>query len=201
MLHQAMAAPDTRHTLLSNMFAARKRVFIDLLKWDLPVTNGRYEIDRFDTPQAAYLMLAGQDGEHRASARLLATCTPHILDTLFPTLCDEDIPRAAGIAEITRFCLDRGLRASDRRIVRDALVHALARHALDNGITCYTGVAETGWLEQILAFGWRCRLLGEPRTIGGSRLGALIIEIDEDTPSRLERQGLVNNAAETCHVL
>lgn len=33
---------------LASMFAERKRIFVDLLKWKIPVTNDRYEIDQFD---------------------------------------------------------------------------------------------------------------------------------------------------------
>ena len=38
------------------MFEARKRVFVDLLKWDVPVLDDAYEIDQFDTPDASYLV-------------------------------------------------------------------------------------------------------------------------------------------------
>jgi hypothetical protein len=61
------------------MFAARKSVFVDLLKWDVPVLAGRYEVDQFDDPNAQYLILADRDGAHLASARLLPTLHPHIL--------------------------------------------------------------------------------------------------------------------------
>ena len=37
---------------LRAMFAARKQVFVDLLKWDLPVLAGEYELDQFDDPDA-----------------------------------------------------------------------------------------------------------------------------------------------------
>jgi len=45
--------------VLRAMFAARKAVFVDLLKWDVPVLGGAYEIDQFDDEHAAYLVLAG----------------------------------------------------------------------------------------------------------------------------------------------
>ena len=41
---------------LRAMFEARKRVFVDLLKWDVPVLDDAYEIDQFDTPVASYLV-------------------------------------------------------------------------------------------------------------------------------------------------
>ncbi len=181
----ACAAPT-----LAAMFEARKKVFIDLLGWDLPVLAGRYEIDQYDDEHARYLVVADKDHRHLGSARLLPTMRAHILGDLFPQLCEGAPPRAPSIYEITRFCLDRGLGAARRRAVRDALVMALARHALDRGITAYTGVAEVGWLQQILAFGWRCRPLGLPRKVAGRMLGALRIDITPETPALLTQAGV-----------
>ena len=184
------AATPLENALLRSMFEARKRVFVDLLKWDVPVVEGRYELDQFDDGHATYMLIAGPDGRHLGSARLLPTVRPHILDSLFPGLCAAEPPRGPDILEITRFCLDRGLGAGRRLQVRNQLVMALARYALGRGVRSYTGVAELGWLQQILAFGWRCRPLGLPRTVGGRTLGALSIEIGSDTPARLERNGI-----------
>ena len=175
---------------LRGMFEARKRVFVDLLKWDVPVLEGRYELDQFDDEHAVYLVVRGAYGEHLASARLLETERPHILDTLFPDLCAVAVPRGAAVREITRFCLDRRLSAARRLAVRNMLVSALVDHALAQGITVYTGVAEFGWLQQILAFGWRCRPLGLPTVLDGRTLGALRIEISAETPALMMRTGV-----------
>ncbi|WP_034161476.1 acyl-homoserine-lactone synthase [Sphingomonas sp. ERG5] len=182
--------PRLDDAVLRNMFEARKRVFVDLLGWDVPVQAGRYEIDQFDTPDALYIVITDAGGGHRASVRLLPTTRPHILDTMFAELCDGPAPSGPAIFEITRFCLERRLAARDRRTTRDELISALARFAAAHGITRYTGVAGPGWIEQILRFGWRARLLGQQRTIGGSRLGAVEIAIDADTPRLLERAGI-----------
>lgn len=173
------------------MFEARKRVFVDLLGWDLPVLADRYEIDQYDDAHARYLILADGDQNHLASARLLPTARPHILGDLFADLCDAPPPTGPSSREITRFCLDRSLRAPERRRWRDALVTALAHYALEHGINTYTGVAEQGWLEQILQFGWRAELLGRPCTIDGMTLGALRIEITPDTPELLACGGIL----------
>ena len=187
MLHVVQtAARSASDAVLRSMFAARKSVFVDLLKWDVPVLDGRYEIDQFDDVHATYLILANPDGTHLGSARLLPTTRPHILDSLYAELCDEAPPQAADIFEITRFCLDRGLSARERRQVRDMLVTALVDHALATGITAYSAIAEMGWFQQILAFGWRCMPLGLPRVIDGTMLAALRIEITPETPSLLE---------------
>ncbi|WP_066798505.1 acyl-homoserine-lactone synthase [Sphingomonas soli] len=173
-----------------SMFAARKSVFIDLLKWDLPVLDGRYEIDQFDDQHARYLIITDSAHEHLASARLLPTTRTHILDGLFPALCAGEIPRGPRVWEITRFCLGRQLRSAERRQVRNQLVSALATHALDTGIETYTGVAEIAWLQQILSFGWDCRALGEPVRNQGCLLGALEITITPETPAALAEGGV-----------
>jgi N-acyl-L-homoserine lactone synthetase len=172
------------------MFEARKRVFVDLLGWDLPVLADRFEIDQYDDAHARYLILADGDQNHLASARLLPTTRPHILDTLFAELCDAPPPTGPDTWEITRFCLDRSFRSAERRRWRDALVVALAHYALEHGITTYTGVAEQAWLDQVLAFGWHAELLSRPRAINKMTLGALRITISPDTPALLAANGI-----------
>nr|WP_157123863.1 acyl-homoserine-lactone synthase [Allosphingosinicella indica] len=181
--------------LLHTMFEARKRVFVDLLGWDVPVIAGRYEIDQFDDDHATYVIVGDDDGRHRASARLLPTTRPHILGSLFPQLCIGDPPRGEDIVEITRFCLDRSLVASQRRAARNCLVAGLANHALELGIRYYVGVAEIGWLEQIVAFGWQCRPLGFPAKCGSHILAAVEIEICAETPALLAANGIASDDA------
>lgn len=176
--------------LLKQMFEARKRVFVDLLKWDVPVLSDRFEVDQFDTPDAIYLIVTDDSGAHCGSARLLPTERPHILDSLFPQLCAGQVPRGQRVWEITRFCLDPRGNRRVRRQVRNRLVAALVDHGLATGIDSYTGVAELDWLQQILAFGWGCRPLGLPRPIAGRMLGALQIDIDASTPDRLAENGI-----------
>jgi acyl-homoserine lactone synthase len=174
--------------LFRSMFEERKRVFVDLLHWDVPVLAGRYEIDQFDNDTAVYIVIADAEGEHLASARLLPTTGDHILDTIFPELCEQAPPRGGAILEITRFCLARRLRARERLEVRNRLVSALVEYALGNHIGSYTGVAEWPWFQQILSFGWACRPLGLPGST--SCLVALQIDIDGRTREQLQASGI-----------
>lgn len=185
MLHVIDRSSRSESAVLGAMFEARKRVFVDLLRWDVPVLGGSWELDQFDTEEATYLVLADPAARHLASARLLRTDRPHILGTLFQKLCGDTPPASADTREITRFCLDRSLRAARRRQLRNQLVTALVEYALANGIARYTAVAELSWAQQILTFGWRCMPLGQPR----DTLIALTIEIDADTPDRLAKAG------------
>lgn len=178
------------HIALRSMFAARKRVFVDLLKWDLPVLAGRFEVDQFDDPHATYLIATDKAGEHLASARLLPTTRPALLDSLFPYLVAGPVPRGEHIVEITRFCLSRDANAATRRIARDTLLVGLVEHALAYGIEAYTGVADLGWFRQIERFGWQCSALGDPWVEGGHSLVALRIEIDAATPGRMAAAGI-----------
>jgi acyl-homoserine lactone synthase len=176
--------------ILREMFEERKRVFVDLLKWDVPVLVDRYEIDQFDTEDAAYLVITGERGRHRASARLLPTDRPHLLDTVFSGLCEGRPPASPTIMEISRFCLSRRLTTSERRVARNKLVTALVDHALQHGITAYTGVAEMGWFQQIIGFGWDCYPLGISKSNGSPPIVALRIDITDETPSQLRETGI-----------
>jgi N-acyl-L-homoserine lactone synthetase len=192
MLHVIDNNSGASGDVLRAMFEAREHVFVDLLKWDVPVIGGTFEIDEFDDCHAAYLVLTNASGAHLASARLLKTVRPHILGTLFPALCEGAVPRAHDTREITRFCLDRRLKAHMRRSARDRLISGLAAYALGKGVRRYTAVAEQAWLKQIEAFGWTCRTLGAVQRHAGADIAALLIDIDAETPGRLAATGIWN---------
>ena len=100
---------------LRAMFEDRKSVFVDLLKWNVPVLDGRFEVDEFDDEHAVYVVIADEAGDHLGSARLLPTTRPHILGSLFAQLCAAPPPTGPGVFEITRFCLSRRQNAASRR--------------------------------------------------------------------------------------
>lgn len=185
---RAQAAPGD--AALRAMFAARKQVFIDLLKWDLPALDGRFELDQFDNPYARYLILLDPDDlRHRASARLLPTTAPHLLGDIYPHLCPGGAPSDESIWEISRFCLDPAQTAAERLDARNQLVSALADHALRSGIREYVGIADTRWFAKISSFGWSCRAFGPTLAGGACPILAFGIRIDEDTLPGLQRTG------------
>jgi acyl-homoserine lactone synthase len=116
--------------LLAGMFTDRKRLFVDLLGWDVPI-DGDLEIDHFDDSMRA----VDGDGRHIGSLRLLPTTRPHLLDTLFAELCSLGVVSGASTFEIIRLCLPQRLAAARRLEVRNLLISAMVDHALDSGIS------------------------------------------------------------------
>jgi len=176
--------------LLASMFEDRKRLFVDLLGWEVPILAGRYEVDRFDDRAGIYIVASDETRTHAGSMRLIPTTRPHILDTLFPFLADRDIPVGAGVFEITRLCLPSRFNAAERLSIRNRLITAMVDHALDRGIHTLTGVVSTSFRDQVLAMGWRAEPLGPACVVNGASLGAFAIEIDANTPALLRRTGI-----------
>jgi len=172
------------------MFADRKALFVDLLGWDVPVVDGRYEIDRFDDVHAVYVVALDTAGDHHGSLRLLPSHRPHILDTLFAPLCASGVPQGTSVWEITRLCLPSRLGAARRLAVRNQLISAMVDHALEAGIGLLTGVVEAGFRKEILAMGWLAEPLGPAMRIDGANLGAFAIHVAADTPDRLRWTGI-----------
>lgn len=169
--------------MLRAMHADRKAVFVDRLKWQVPVINDRYEIDEFDTEHAIYLVAADPaSGMHLGSVHLLPTNRRHILGDLFPMLVEGDVPRGADIFEVTRLCTSPQLADWEtHNAVRERLATALIEYALTAGITHYTMMTHTAYLSQLLATGWDVEPLGLPKAIGGQTLGALKVNVKPET--------------------
>ena len=177
---------EREQPLLETMFEARKRLFIDLLDWDLEIVDERFEIDRFDDAYATYIIASDGSDVHSASMRLLPTTRPHLLGSMFERLCAGGVPVGADIFEITRLCLPASELASERKRLRNGLIRAMVDHALEHGIRTFTGVVTARFREQVLTMGWNAEALGPGIDMGGGRLGAFAIHIDEGTPARLE---------------
>jgi N-acyl-L-homoserine lactone synthetase len=182
--------------LLQSMFADRKRLFVDLFGWDVPVVDGQYEIDQFDDEHAIYIVVCNGGDEHEASIRLYPTTQPHMLDMLFPQLCPFGVPIGEGIWESTRLCLPQRHGAGRRRELRNLLFSAMVDVALKRGIERYTGVVPDAFRKEVLSLGWRAEPLGPAVRIPGGPVGAFLIHIDADTRDRLRWTGVYVGASE-----
>ncbi|QGP79413.1 acyl-homoserine-lactone synthase [Sphingobium sp. CAP-1] len=182
--------------LLRSMFADRKRLFVDLLGWDVPVIDGQYERDQFDNAHTIYLIVPEENGDHAASLRLFPTSQPHMLDTIFPHLCPLGVPIGDTTWESTRLCLPQRHGAERRRELRNMLISAMVDVALERGIERYTGIIPDPFRKEVLAMGWRAEPLGPALRIPGGPIGAFLVHVSADTPERLRWTGVYTGVAE-----
>ena len=187
-------APANR-PLLQSMFADRKRLFVDLFGWDVPVIDGQYEVDQFDNAHTIYLV-ADEDGSHAASIRLFPSTQPHMLQTLFPHMCPLGVPIDKQTWESTRLCLPQRHGAVRRRALRNDLFAAMVDFALERGIERYTGLIPEPFRKEVLAMGWQAEPLGPAFLIPGGPVGAFLIHIRPDTPERLRWTGVYADACD-----
>lgn len=175
--------------LLETMFEDRKRLFVDLFGWDVPIVDGRFEIDQFDTPDTVYLIAADAGGVHEASLRLMPTVMPHMLATIFPHLCPHGVPTGPTTWESTRLCLPQRHGAARRRMLRNQLISAMVDFALARGIERLTGVLPEAFRREVLAMGWAAEPLGPAVRVDSGQVGAFIAHVRADTPERLRWTG------------
>lgn len=181
--------------ILDCMFKDRKNVFVDTLKWDIPYDEYG-ERDQFDNTSAEYLVLSDPGtSNHLASVRVLRTERPHLLSSLFPTLCDGAVPCGVQVREISRLCLSPRRRAREKVEYKHLLASAMTEYALLSGITGYTAVTDLSRMSRLLSIGWRCEPLGMPLQISNSPLVALMIHMDPDTIRRLQLAGTYRSCA------
>jgi N-acyl-L-homoserine lactone synthetase len=189
---QLIAAADrpTFQSELAEMYRQRKRVFVDRLRWEVPVVDGEFEIDQFDTEAAVYLLALGPDGAQLGSARLLPSTRPHLLSEVFPHLCERGVPQGEDVWEITRMCTTPGLQPAQP--VRRQIMIAMVEFALLNGIRRFTLVSHLAYLSNILAVGWDCEPLGLPQPHGDQTVGAVVINVTPDTLMLLRKRAGVS---------
>ncbi|MDE8652468.1 acyl-homoserine-lactone synthase [Novosphingobium album (ex Liu et al. 2023)] len=189
--------PGSAHqAALESMFADRKAQFVDFFDWDVPVVDGRFEIDQFDTADAVYIISIDDGGRHEASLRMLPSWLPHLLGEIFPHLCIAGVPVGPTTWESTRLCLPSRHGAARRRELRSALISAMADFALARGLEHITGVIPEGFRREVLAMGWRAEPLGPALRIAGGPIGAFRIEVTSDICERLAWTGTYVGALE-----
>jgi N-acyl-L-homoserine lactone synthetase len=101
-------------SLLDQMFRLRKRVFADLLQWDVTV-SGDCERDSYDGFRPVYLIWCDERAEVLYGAlRLMPTTGPTLLHDVFRRTFPNNVNLTApGIWEGTRMCVDEAALSRD----------------------------------------------------------------------------------------
>ncbi len=184
---------------LIEMHHDRKRVFVDQLGWQLPSAGSWLEVDEFDNEYTVYLIVnAGGEGRHLASARLLPTTRPHMLNTIFADLSEGGPVVGDDVWESSRFTIAPvGMRGTEIMRLSQYLALAHVEFALLNGIRRYTMIGETHRVATVVAMGWRVRPLCLPRECDGGKIVSMEVTIDEDTlPMMRRRFGIAHEVLE-----
>jgi N-acyl-L-homoserine lactone synthetase len=161
--------PNTiKSPLIGNMFEDRRRVFVDRLGWDVPVVDGRFEMDQYDHEQAVYMVIHDASGEqHLASQRLIPTDRPHLLKDHFSHLCASQIPSGPDYIEATRGLVSPSVTDPAERMHLVLLLSlAGVEYALAQGIKGILGVTYFGLHKLVVGLGWNVLPLGLPTGTG-----------------------------------
>ena len=155
----------------AEIFRLRKRVFHDVLKWDVRIT-GDQEIDSFDDANPLYVTsISPANGKMRGALRLLPTLGPNMLADTFPQLLDgAPAIRSAAVWESSRFCIDPDLaqhRSSNQVTVAAAeLMCGVGELGLASGITHIVTVTDVFLERMFRRMGCPGERIGRPRRIG-----------------------------------
>ncbi|WP_455271462.1 acyl-homoserine-lactone synthase [Rhizobium herbae] len=167
------------------MFQLRKRVFHDLLKWDVSV-RGNWEIDHYDDANPLYVLsYSDQTGRLRGALRLLPTLGPNMLDDTFPILLGTNPQvRSASVWESSRFCIDPTIsqdRGSNQVTIAAAeLMCGVGELGLSSGLSHIVTVTDVFLERMFRRMGCPGERIGEPQRIGSVYAVAVAWEVTTD---------------------
>jgi acyl homoserine lactone synthase len=176
---------------LDAMFRLRKRVFHDLLKWDVSV-HGDWEIDHYDDANPLYVLsYSDQTGRLRGALRLLPTLGPNMLDDTFPVLLgDNPEVRSASIWESSRFCIDPEIsqdRGSNQVTIAAAeLMCGVGELGLSSGLSHIVTVTDVFLERMFRRMGCPGERIGKPQRIGSVHAVAVAWEVTTDLLNRMK---------------
>jgi acyl homoserine lactone synthase len=179
-------------SLLMGMHRLRRKVFKDRLDWAV-ATTGDFEMDRYDTLDATYLVVADR-GAVLGCVRLLPTTGPNMLADTFPELLDGALaPRSDLITESSRFCVDTELTdAMTDGGLRQAtfmLLAAMLEWGQARGLASIATVTDLRMERILRRAGWTLERIGKPRRIGSTVAVAGLLPIEDGALEAIRRNG------------
>lgn len=169
--------------------AYRHRVFIEQLKWELPVTGG-IEQDQFDRPDTLYVVAQDEEGEVCGCARLLPTTVPYLLGEVFPQLMNGAAPpRSPDVWELSRFAAVDFSDASASPLrqfsarTAVALLRAAIACARERGAKRLITVSPLGIERLLRREGFNAHRAGPPLNVDGHLIFACWIEVEPEQVS------------------
>ena len=175
---------------IAAMHRLRKRVFHDLLKWDV-IVEGDREVDHYDDANPFYILSYSPEGLLRGSLRLLPTLGPNMLDDTFPILLGgRPEIRSAAIWESSRFCIEPEIsqdRASNQVTIAAAeLMCGVGELGLALGLSDIVTVTDVFLERMFRRMGCPGERIAEPHKIGSVHAVAVAWAVTPDLLSRMK---------------
>lgn len=193
MIRIINGANRERHSAeMAEMFSLRKRVFHDLLKWDVKI-EGDWEIDDYDDANPVYVLsYSPQTNRLRGALRLLPTLGPNMLDDTFPILLgDNPQIRSAAIWESSRFCIEPEIsqdRASNQVTIAAAeLMCGVGELGIASDISHVVTVTDVFLERMFRRMGCPGERIAEPQKIGTVYAVAIAWEVTQDLLARMKQ--------------
>lgn len=166
-------------TDLAVMHRQRKAVFVDGAGWELPVVAGQ-EIDRYDLLKDTIYLLAktGPNGPVLASARLLTTIGPHLMQDLYARSQRPALPAGPTVWEVSRYCTAPAIVGRRRRLdLLWEIICGILEMALEHGIDRIIFAANRALLPLALSCGWQARTLGPAMSDGNDEVTSVLVSV------------------------
>ncbi|PCI44438.1 MAG: hypothetical protein COB49_11105 [Alphaproteobacteria bacterium] len=167
---------------IRQMYQHRYQVFVENLRWNLPLAKNGLEIDQYDTEDAVYILSLDHNMDVVGSMRLLPTIQDHLMSDLFSHLLNVPEPIGESIWESSRTCLKPSveIRAEKNIVLNDVFI-GMAEAAVMLGIEKVTFVANMQIYSTLLAFGGQVEPLGFPQfDAEGEEIIASSVSINRD---------------------
>jgi acyl-homoserine lactone synthase len=164
---------------LAAMHRQRKTVFVDRAGWNIPVVADR-EVDRYDLLEDTVYLLAKEElhGPLLASARLLTTTGPHLMQALVPDCHRAALPSGPAVREASRFCTAPGLAGRSQRLaLLWQIICGVMELALAQGVDQVIFAANRGLLPLALKCGWDAQVVGPTLSDGDDEVTAVAAAI------------------------
>ncbi len=181
MIHVVSA--DNQHLYarqLDEMFRMRYEFYVKQRGWsNLKPKDGR-ETDEFDDENAVYLMNLDRFGRILSTFRLNPTTGPYLVADKLPHYLNEPAPRREDVWDVGRWMVAPHARRKDSGEIASAqqeLIVGLMEFAVDRGITGYTFLSDTIFIERIAKV-WPVRPMGDVHGFDDAEGEAQLIMVD-----------------------
>lgn len=194
-----LCTEDQNPELVDSILQFRKKLFVDILAWNLRVAGGR-ERDEFDNSSAIHCALFANDSII-GSFRAIRSDKEYLAESVFPYLATlRRFPRRRDIWEISRF----GVLPGHGRIELARLNYSLMfQFAHSRRATALVAIVDLSHERLLGMLGIRTRRYGPPQIIGHDTRGRPItgvageIPMTEQTDARFSR---ISNVAKCIEV-